>query len=304
MTVLVPLDGSAFAERALPWARSLAQGCDATLVLVRAVVLHALRGAAPVPARTTALEEAEQYLSTAAQRLLPGLRVETVVSDGPADEAILAAARQYPADLLVMATHTRPPLAGLLYGSVSHALLGRSHVPILLIRSWSPGSAAVPTVRQRRILVPLDGSPFGEEALPSALVIARTLNAALALVRVVPPPARLLSGTLGLLLAATEPDQEERVREAEQYLNSVRLYIATLDSLMTVRTDVRVGDPLRAIVDAERESGAAMVVMATHGRTGLGHVLLGSSAEAVLRDGTAPVLFVRPRTLRHGIGDA
>lgn len=298
MTVLVPLDGSSFAERALPWGRALAQGRDATLVLVRAMVLRA-RTDTSVAARTKGREEAEQYLSTVAKRLRPGLRVETVVYDGPADGAILAETAHYQADLLVMATHTRPPLGGLLYGSVARAVLQHSPVPVLLIRSWSSEAAVMPTETANRILVPLDGSPFGEEALPPALAIAQALHAAVTLVRVAPVPERLLSGTLGLLLAATEPDEGERVADVERYLDGIGQRLKALDPLLTVQADARVGDPVNAIVEAERDHAATVVVMATHGRGGLGHILLGSIAEGVLRAGTVPVLFVRPRsTLR------
>jgi nucleotide-binding universal stress UspA family protein len=236
--------------------------------------------------------------------LFPGGRVETTLYAGAADAAILDATRRYRADLLIMATHTRPPLAGLLYGSVARALLAGSPVPILLMRSGSPDAGGAPGDSPSRVLVALDGSPFGEEALPPALAIAQALHAALTLVRVAPPPERLLSGTLGLLLAATEPDQDECVAEAERYLDGVRRQIASLAPFQIVQTEVRVGDPQRAIVDAERDRGATTVVMATHGRSGWGHVLLGSVAEGVLRAGTVPVLFVRPRALRTGTGDA
>lgn len=298
MTVVVPLDGSLFAERALPWARRLTQRQTATLVLVRAVAWHTGRASAD----QQALRQAEQYLSDVSTRLLPGRHVETVVSGGPADTTILDATSRYHADLLVMATHTRPPLAGLLYGSVARKLLGQSPVPSLLIRSWTPETEAIPSGGPSRILVPLDGSPLGEEALPLALAIAHALDASLALVRAVSPPERLLSGTLGLLVATMEADQEQLVTEAEQYLNGIRQHIASLAPRLTVQTEVRVGDALTAIVAAEREHGDTMVVMATHGRTGLGHLLLGSVAEGVLRVGAAPVVFVRPRSLRRATG--
>lgn len=187
------------------------------------------------------------------------------------------------------------PLASLLYGNVARALLQHSPTPVLLIRSWSHAVATAASEAACRILVPLDGSPFGEEALPSAAAITRTLHAALVLVRVARAPGRLLSGPFGLLLAATEPDEDERVADVERHLHGVRQRFAALAPQVAVRAAVRVGDPLAAIVTAERDHAAALVVMATHGRGGLGHALLGSIAEGVLRAGAVPVLFVRPR---------
>lgn len=111
----------------------------------------------PLTADTSGRGEAERYLHDVAQRLLAGSHVETAVYAGAADAAILVATRRYRADVLVMATHTRPPLAGLLYGSVARANLGRSPVPILLIRSWPPDTASAPTTSPSHVRVTVGG---------------------------------------------------------------------------------------------------------------------------------------------------
>ncbi|HEX6738525.1 MAG TPA: universal stress protein [Vicinamibacteria bacterium] len=96
--------------------------------------------------------------------------------------------------------------------------------------------------------------------------------------------------------AALQDDQTARVAEAREYLARAAGRLAARE--YAVRWEARVGAPARAIDAASHERGAALVVMATHGRTGLDRLLLGSVAEAVVRDGSAPVLLVRPPALR------
>ncbi len=140
------------------------------------------------------------------------------------------------------------------------------------------------------ILIPLDGSLRAERVLPVAARIARNRNATLILARVIldPPDAG------AYMVPAVMPDdallaQEEH--EAQEYLNG----IAASPELrgLVVKTYIAVGAPTRVILDAINSTHADGIIMGSHGRTGLARWALGSVAQTVVRNSTAPVLLVR-----------
>lgn len=134
---LVPLDGSALAEAALPRAVELAQDSGAKVELLRAVEAHTFPGADPTEAQIKVVEEGEAYLAEVASRLRGnGVKdVETSVWYGPAAYAIVEAARLRKVDLIVMTTHGRSGLGRLILGSVAESVLRGTTTPIFLIRA-------------------------------------------------------------------------------------------------------------------------------------------------------------------------
>ena len=135
--ILVPLDGSLFAEAALPKAVELIRNNDeATLVLLRAAEAATLPGVDPTDAQVTVVREAEEYLETVATRLredgVP--RVRTSVWYGAAAPSIIEAARMTNPDLIMMRTHGRSGVGRLFAGSVSESVLRNTQTPIFLIR--------------------------------------------------------------------------------------------------------------------------------------------------------------------------
>ena len=138
--ILVPLDGSALAESAIPKAVELARVGLSSLLLMRAAEAHTLPGADPTEAQVEVVREAEEYLKAVAERLTKdGVRnVETSVWYGPAAAAIVDAARLRKVDLIVMSTHGRSGLGRLILGSVAESVLRGTTTPILLLRA--PGA--------------------------------------------------------------------------------------------------------------------------------------------------------------------
>ena len=136
----------------------------------------------------------------------------------------------------------------------------------------------------KTILVPLDGSPIAEAALAPAVEVAREKNATLVLLRATEAHT--------LFRDAVEA-QTAAVREAEDYLDGVRDRLMR-DGLANVQVSAWYGLPAEAIIEAARYRNADLIVMSSHGRSGLGRLVLGSVAEMVLRGTRVPILLIRP----------
>jgi len=140
-----------------------------------------------------------------------------------------------------------------------------------------------------RVLVPLDGSEIAEAILPFAEKLAGPVDAEAMLVRVVEP---LSAGEAFAAGGVVAPDTLFlRQLEAKEYLARVERRLANKG--IRVKTDLRNGTPAAEIVAAATSWGADLIAMATHGRGGLGRLLFGSVAEAVLRAAPMPVLMIR-----------
>jgi nucleotide-binding universal stress UspA family protein len=140
----------------------------------------------------------------------------------------------------------------------------------------------------KRALIPLDGSAVAETILPFVLEIAGPLDIDIVLLRVLQPiPPVVVEGSRHIL---TE-DIETRQIDAEEYL--APLAVELRHRGVRVQTQVRRGVPVEEILAAAAESGADLIAMTTHGRSGLGRLVFGSVAEAVLRHSNIPVFLMR-----------
>ena len=289
-TILVPLDGSPLAEQALPHACRLASTTGAGLVLVRAAPHVAIAGAPASPLRVT-VREAEAYLAVLRQRLAgEGFAVSTVALHDTALHAITHTARTSGAEIIVISTHGRTGVGRTMLGSVADEVLRHTTLPVLLVRA-AEAPAAPGRGPYGRILVPLDGTALGETALG---YLARgelgRAGEVVALRAISPDAGSLVYGMPGYAARQARADEQARA-EATTYLD--RVVEAHLPG-WTYRAEVLMDTPDGAIQAAALE-GIDLVVMATHGRTGLGRLAYGSIAERVLRHATAPVLLL------HGV---
>lgn len=291
-TILVPLDGSTLSEKALPLATAFARASNAQLVLVRSVWAPRLSDITPEEEEVKAVEEAEQYLADLAFKLgAQGLQVETAVPYAPPGEGILMEIELRHADLVVMSTHGRSGLSRLIYGSVAEAILAHSPAPILLVRVTKDEVAQTMLPEDPQILVPLDGSDFAEAALPYAAELARSLKGTLVLLRAVVPPPQWVD----TVMTVPYPTEEVIVRGEED----ARAYLHDLAEEMKadglrVKMAVEVGHADEVILRLEK-GPIHLVVMATHGRTGLAQAVFGSVAVSVMHRGDLPLLIVRPK---------
>jgi len=137
----------------------------------------------------------------------------------------------------------------------------------------------------KTILVPLDGSTLAESALTSAVDLARGYGAKVVLLRA--------AEAHSLPMADPTEAQVEAVRAAEAYLADARGRVAQA-GVGEIETSVWYGPPVEAIVEAARFRGVDLIVMSSHGRSGLGRLVLGSVAESVQRATRVPILLIRP----------
>ncbi|MFN8471465.1 MAG: universal stress protein [Anaerolineae bacterium] len=291
-TVLVPLDGSPLSERALPLAATLARTTNAKLILVRAAWVPHIMDLESVEAEVKCVKDAENYLAGIAAPLIQsGLNVEIGVPFAVPGEGIVMEADLRKADLIIMSTHGRSGLSRLVYGSVAEAVLTNSPVPVLLIRATTNSVMTLSDIEKPDILVPLDGSPFSETVIPYAKEMARSINGRLLLLRVVVRPPQWIDP----MVVAPYPTEEVVAHDdddAQEYLTSLG------DKLRAegfeVRARVANDSAADAILDTCCGSNVRLVVMATHCRHGLGRVVFGSVAMAVLHHARLPILLVHP----------
>ncbi len=308
-SILVPLDGSTFAEHALPLAMALARRCAASLHLVQAHVpvlaidsLNLLDDALDAELR----ERERAYLEEAAGRVRDhvNLPVRTASPVGPVADVLIEEARRADADLIVMTTHGRGPLSRFWLGSVAAEMVRRGPAPVLLMRPTEGpiDLAEVPTLR--RILVPLDGSPAAERVLPEAMALAAAMAAEFTVLDVVPPVPVLGYDLGGYAAAGTEIAMLERQEtDAHTYVQRVQDWLEERGFHADGR--VIVGEPpAAAILEEAQQRHCDLIALHTHGRGGLSRMLLGSVADKVVRAAACPVLVHRGPYLAHEAAEA
>jgi nucleotide-binding universal stress UspA family protein len=294
--ILVGLDGSLLAETILAYVSTLAKSLGAEVALLHVVHLsedmqrgepsHLLQ-----PAIQHAETQAREYLSRVAQRLTDsGLTVRSQVRVGDAATEIVRAAQQEGAELIALATHGRSGLQRWVYGSVAEKVLHTTSTPLLLVRPTDEQGAAPLALTQ--IVVPLDGSSLAETALPLAETLAARAKASLVLLRVVEVLSLDFGGPIGMSYASYPQLLDSLQEAAEDYLTQLTLPLRGKD--FSVHTEASVGLPADKIVKYAHEHPGSLIVMTTHGRTGLPELVLGSVARRVVLHGNTPILILRP----------
>jgi nucleotide-binding universal stress UspA family protein len=300
-SLIVPLDGSAFAEQALSLALTIARRAGATISVVQVHVPFTPRYADSIApgtyeAEAKVVEQQRTYLDGMVKSL--GSISSTPVTSALLENEVIAETlnNQVTAtgtDLIVMTTHGRGPLSRFWLGSVADELVRRATTPILLVRPQekAPDLTAEPVLR--RILIPLDGSALAEKVLESAVALGSLLQADYMLVRIYGPLVD--TGLDPLSYAAvggTEPPIEQLRAEAQDYLNRVAERLQRQGH--TVQTQAVLGQhPAIAILDTRQSLGMDLIALETHGRRGLSRLLIGSVADKVIRGASTPVLVHR-----------
>ncbi|HWV58191.1 MAG TPA: universal stress protein [Longimicrobiales bacterium] len=308
-SIMVPLDGSAFAEHALPYALEIARRAQAalhpTLVYVADEPWRGMEGLTPYrfEGETSAepsYEEEERgdeqaYLKRVAE-LASGRGVTAVPAllEGHVPDALERHATHVGADLVVMASHGSGVLDRAWLGSVADAMVRRLPVPILLARPTGdspPDLARSPAIE--RILVPLDGSTLAEQALEPARQIGHLWQAQCTLFGVTKPGMSLGDELVDHPTAGSPAASGDALAAARNHLEHIADRIRPHWSGVTVEV-VEERHVARAILWAAERLKADMIALATHGRGGLARMVLGSVADKVVRGANIPVLIRQP----------
>ena len=234
-----------------------------------------------------AQEAAVKSLKPAADALSAHGSIMAVVEAATGDPAteIVKAAERHGCDLIAMATHGRNMIARGILGSVTDKVLHSSQIPVLTIAPDEVGAGE----KISTVVVPLDGSSLSESALPYAQALAKALSLKIQLVRVVqigwtyPYEIDFSHTQLG-------NHETGMVNDATSYLRSVRAGLPTDD--IEVEWKVLRGSTASALVELARGDQHDIVVMSTHGRSGLSRWVLGGITEAVVRASQSPVLVI------------
>jgi nucleotide-binding universal stress UspA family protein len=303
--ILTPLDGSDLSEQVIPYARALASRLSLPLTLLMAIEPeHPTIGQSLNPllhsheTEEHRADHAQGYLSSVASRMQDAsLRTETLVPRGEPASAIVEDAGRDPGTLIAMSSHGRSGFARWWMGSVADKVLHLADNPLLITRS-QPHPVSAAEIEPDRVIVSLDGSDVAEEVLPHVAFIASRMGIPVDLVHVTMSEAEYYqSMSMGLrVLPPRLPSfrsYAERVTgAAEDYVAGVKRRLHQ-EGVATVQERLLQGSPADCIVDAATANPHNLVAMTTHGRSGVGRMILGSVAERVVRHSSCPVLLVR-----------
>jgi nucleotide-binding universal stress UspA family protein len=318
--ILVPLDGSARAERALPVAARLARSAGGTVILASIVSPMVSYGPLlEIPTDRAAMVEADvaaakDYLGrVVAGDKLASVKTQLAVSVArPVAPELLQVATASHADIVVMCSHGRTGMLRWALGSVARQLVRSSPVPVLVLQADGPvplSSGEAPD-QPLRIEVPLDGSSLAETAVEPAarlaVALAGSRQAMVRLVHVVEHlvlPYAAFAPIDGRVLHESDTERGSLAQKARLYLHTVAQRF-TKEPLASLRVQVTSAvvfnqDAASAIVavgEGSEDVGAPsdIIAMATHGRTGIQRLAIGSITERVLQSTKRPLFVVRP----------
>jgi nucleotide-binding universal stress UspA family protein len=301
--MLVPTDGSELAEGALAYAAQVAgrMGLEVLLLNVIGPEEHE-----QYPMHQAYIQDAAEALARQMKDALhkagvskgrrPPVRCEVAI--GHAAEEILHCADRSGTDFILMATHGRSGIRRWAMGSVADKVLRASVAPVWLIRAGLPNRVVYDTSPVTSILVPLDGSELAAAAVPYAEALAEQRDATqvevvlLSVCRIGPIPDYYPS-----VVASNWGDHiDECRRAADQYLAGLGKSLEGKG--LRVRWEVLLGmpdagNPADAIVEYANRNRCDLIVMSTHGRSGLSRWALGSVADRIVQGASEPVFLIR-----------
>ncbi len=284
--ILVPLDGSDLAEQILPYARAFA-------------------GALKVPVELFGVDQPgmeslyapegglENYLATIRDLLsAEGIRASHHVEAGDPAQLIAARARSDGGTMIALATHGMSGIQRFFLGSVAYKILHLSTNPLLLVRPAEQAEPGKP-IRLSSVFVPLDGSGLAEKVFPVVTRLAKGLNLEICLIRAYdPPPESNVVGD-GFLISAGQRIRTEVRKGIDEYLNA-KVQMLEAEGFKQVSAIAVEGDGAEQIIDISSNTPDNIIVMSSHGRTGIGRWVLGSVTEKVIQHSRDPVLIIRP----------
>lgn len=290
--MLVPLDGSRLSEVVFPYAKDLAARLGLDIILLH---VHSPKESEVMPLHQAYIEYKAQVIKRQLrdwQKKIGGgleakkLEVRGELTTGYSPEEIICYAEKNNVDLILMATHGRSGVRRWVLGSVADKVLCVSSIPIWLIRASAPERVTYDKWPRKTLLVPLDGSVLAEKVLPHVEILAKqpgkpTVD--VVLFRVIEHPT-----TSGQYFRNIPENREE----IEQYLANIVTRLK--NAKIKVKSKISSGDPAEQIVDYGRKNPFSIIVMSTHGHSGVSRWFYGSVATRVLEHAANPIFLARP----------
>jgi nucleotide-binding universal stress UspA family protein len=295
--ILLPLDGSPMAEAAIPFVAALADKLKTQVTL-----LHVIEKNAPESVHgqrhLTNEGDACQYLEDIAVKNFPAsVEVYRHVHTEEVDkvfQSIVQHSDELDPDLIVMCAHGESGLHNLFVGNIAQQVIAAGTIPVLLLQ---PQLSETPTFSGfERLLVAVDGDPDHESGYEVAIELAKELKAAIHLIQVVPTLSTLnvkQSATGTLLPATTSALLEIDEENAGQYLEEkIRELLA---KKISVTAEVDRGDPARQVVQSADANHSQLIILGTHGKSGMNAFWAGSVAPKIVEQTHLPILLVPVR---------
>ena len=294
--ILVPLDGSPFAESAIPYACQLAQQFESELILVKVVEpIHldltgdAYDAALIEELRESAVRQASDYLDGKSGELRgQGYQVRRkVVHAHDIASTLLDVANNEEIDVIVISTHGRSGFSRWALGSVTERVLRHAPCPVLTIRE---------DTSFEHILIALDGSQLAEAVIEPAIALAKQTGAKVTMLRVDDKPIDVDYETINRI-NHIEPGMADLLAHAEY--NRAETYVEAVahryqDEAVEISWLGVTDHAANGILRIAQDRGCDVIALSTHGRTGLRRWVYGSVTEKVLRAASCSLLIVRP----------
>jgi nucleotide-binding universal stress UspA family protein len=292
--ILLPLDGTPRSQEVIPLVRQFADEAGTQVLL-----LHVDEARVPAPLAPDVARRLEEIAKELRHANIEA-RILTLI--GPAPTTIAATAELHNVDLIIMAPEARGVLATLRHPSVTAGVLAKAPIATLIAPSYIEGPT-IPTLESGadKVIVPLDGSALAEQALPLAERIADRYRRGLLLARVIPPIQAVMAGPGVYPLPENVATAE--LRDTQIYLREVKRRI-----LQTCHAPVEwvvlSGVPATELLAFIETKTGSVVVMSTHGRSGLARFMLGSVALEIARKTTIPTFIIPSASTIRGESSA
>jgi nucleotide-binding universal stress UspA family protein len=281
--ILVPLDGSTTAEMVIPYVIDFGWHFGARITLIRVGESEKM-----VPDYRGYLEKIaagiEQTIRKTENKKQSVIEISVNPVSGNTGDSILKAAQDKKSDLIILASRGASNQGIWPLGHIASGILRGAGCPVLLIRKKTAGTEMEKGNLIKKALVPLDGSELSEMALPFAEGIAREMRSQLVLFRAIEPRDRPVP---------TGDQERDGVAPAiGRYLDNIRrsLEVKGIDAVMAIQE----GRAAEEILEYAELNGINLIVMSTHGRSGIGRWAFGGNTDKVLHAGEIPVMVVYP----------
>lgn len=293
-SILVPLDGSAFGESAIPYAIRMASDLETQIELLTVYDDEPTVAGWPLDPGPVRDAYREYHQDLIGKMENAGAKVvRSSVVGGEIGRSVVEYAQRAEPVMVVMATHGRGPISRSWFGSVADRMMRYASMPTILVRPeddakpWNGTDVAEPF---RKLLVALDGSARAERSLEWVFMVGGG-DAKYALVRAVPEP-NLPSVYLPDAVKLRERALEQGTEEAREYLDGLRLRLEHEGH--AICTEVFAGGSIATdILRFADRSEVDLIAVTTHGRSGLARLVMGSIADKIVRGAQQPVLVVR-----------